>query len=117
MSLLILPVRYWLVLYWLTVTALFLWPNPSQQQHLPVIPHIDKLAHTLVYLLLALLIIRANKHKNHYLLWLSIAVVYGIGIEAIQHVLPGRFFSVADVMANCFGLILGYFLIRSDTRQ
>ena len=69
-----------------------------------------------MYLLLAILIVRVNKLNLQAIIWLSIAGIYGIGIEATQHLLPGRFFSIADIIANCLGLGLGYLLIKRSLR-
>ena len=38
---------------------------------------------------------------------LVVVVLYGVGIELVQSQLPGRYFSVADMLANVIGTALG----------
>ena len=104
--------RLALIAYWFVISAAFLWPNQSQQHYLPLIPHIDKLAHAIVYALLALLIFACQWQRSLSLGLLVMAALYGIGIEFIQDSLPGRSFSIADIVANCAGLLTTVTFVR-----
>ncbi|MFW6415748.1 MAG: VanZ family protein [Thermodesulfobacteriota bacterium] len=74
--------------------------------------HLDKAIHLLSYLWLAMLLmicLRSNK-------WLLLApvslIVLGIGLEIIQAYIPGRFFSVPDMISNSLGVVAGALLGR-----
>ena len=60
----------------------------------------DKMQHVVVYFLLTVLIYLSSKKA---ILSFFLAGVYGILIELIQNLLPYRFFSLFDVLANFVG--------------
>jgi hypothetical protein len=39
-------------------------------------------------------------------------ILLGTGLEFLQMFMPGRFFSLADMIANCFGAVSGLFVGR-----
>src|SRR5690606_27371840 len=39
---------------------------------------------------------------------ISIGILYGILIEGIQSMVPGRYFDVADILANSIGCLTGF---------
>ena len=66
----------------------------------------DKLAHLMVYAVLTVLAYLA--YQRVAMLWLVAALlVYSVGLEVGQYYVPGRFLSLADVIANTLGLLLG----------
>ena len=66
----------------------------------------DKLAHLMVYAVLTVLAYLA--YQRVAMLWLVAALlVYSVGLEVGQYFVPGRFLSLADVIANTLGLLLG----------
>ena len=66
----------------------------------------DKLAHLMVYATLTVLAYLA--YQRVAMLWLVAALlVYSVGLEVGQYFVPGRFLSLADVVANTLGLLLG----------
>ena len=74
------------------------------------------LLHSIEYLILSILLVRAFLHYNTshpYAFSIIIASFYGITDEIHQLFVPGRFFAVSDMAADAFGasLILLYFLI------
>ena len=66
----------------------------------------DKLAHLMVYAALTVLAYLA--YQRVAMLWLVAALLmYSVGLEVGQYFVPGRFLSLADVIANILGLLLG----------
>jgi len=84
------------------------------QQSVPqAIPNSDKIGHILVFFILALLLFKSvdfNRARQMVLL-----LSYGIGVEIIQHFIPYRSGSVADVIADAAGLLLFYLLTTNTT--
>ena len=57
------------------------------------------------------------KPENPVLFAGVFSVLFGIMIEFIQNYVPGRSFSIADMIANTIGVILGYFTVRLLMRR
>jgi VanZ family protein len=71
----------------------------------------DKLEHFAAYGALGLMGIYAYPEKSR-LRWVVIGLVgYGIGLEMLQILVPSRFFSIGDIIANTLGVLSGYALI------
>ena len=71
----------------------------------------DKLAHLMVYAALTVLAYLA--YQRVAMLWLVAALLmYSVGLEVGQYFVPGRFLSLADVIANILGLLLGSAICR-----
>ncbi|WP_368281139.1 VanZ family protein [Halorussus rarus] len=49
---------------------------------------------------------------------LATALLFGLAIELVQGPLPMRYYSVADLLANCIGasLVVPWFLVESQVR-
>lgn len=78
------------------------------------IPHIDKLAHFLMYLFLSFFWVRYLKirFKRPYIGFIF-SICVGILMEFIQgHYLPGRFYEINDIIANIIGSIAGLVLYQ-----
>lgn len=95
------------------VTIFALSHQPGENLSLPALPGVDKLAHMVVYGLLAAALIRAFGQRMRQLrpglvvmltvLW---CLVYGITDEFHQSFIPGRFVSGLDVLADTVGALL-----------
>ena len=70
----------------------------------------DKLGHLLVFFLLAAITDHAYATSSFTLKKAGYLMVYGIGIECIQHFIPNRSFSFLDMLADAGGLLLFWFL-------
>jgi len=92
--------RLLLALALLIVTWLMLSPAVGQGG----IPINDKVAHALVFGLLAMLT-HASWPERDFDWRLGVPLLaYGIAIEVIQYFVPGRFFSLADILADAAGM-------------
>lgn len=75
----------------------------------------DKVAHFSVFSILTVLMIVGLTKQYSYLflrrkainISLLTGIVYGLLIEIIQQLIPGRHFELADVIANSFGCFIG----------
>ncbi|MDP3478943.1 MAG: VanZ family protein [Desulfoprunum sp.] len=95
------------------VTIFVLSHQPGENLPLPALPGIDKVAHLVVYGLLAATLIRAFAQRMRQLrpgpvvmltvLW---CLVYGITDEFHQSFIPGRSVSGLDVLADTVGALL-----------
>ncbi len=74
-----------------------------------------------MYLVFSVLLLNAQKGKSNYIITLIISVLFGIIIEAFQGFMHlGRQFSIADIIANCLGAIIGltgYFFMKKHRSQ
>ena len=99
------------VTVFLVITVLSLLPPKSGVE----IPGNDKVGHFLAYFVFtfncSLLIVRRRQ-----LLWvLPLVILYGVLIEFLQGLIPGRMPSGLDVLANSSGVFIGilvYFIIQ-----
>jgi VanZ family protein len=76
----------------------------------------DKIVHLLAYLWLAALPFFAFQVPKTALSSALCMVPLSIGLEIAQYYVPGRCFSVADLVANCLGVMIGIWLARSSKR-
>ncbi len=102
-------------MYWIALTYLLLAPEPfwflsgtegTNDSYALSVP--DLIQHFLVFGLLGLLLasqLEANKLLSRTL---RFAVIYAIATEFVQFFVPDRFASVADVLANLSGLVIGW---------
>ena len=78
----------------------------------------DKAVHATVYLIFVLLGTPllgspVAAERRRHLWWLAVGVFgYGVLMEVGQHLVPGRFMSAGDVVANGLGVLLGLGLVR-----
>jgi VanZ family protein len=84
---------------------------------LPNVPifGIDKIVHFIIFGLLLFLSLYSNKNRYNRKIALSsliICIGYGIIIEFIQEYIPGRSFSIYDILANSIGVGLGYLFFQ-----
>ncbi len=108
------------VLWTLTIVFLSLYPFKTSDST-RLWEHSDKLVHALMYLVFAVLLMNAQKGKLNYIIALIISVLFGIIIEAFQEFMHlGRHFSIADMIANILGAIIGltgYFFMKKHRSQ
>lgn len=69
----------------------------------------DKLCHSLAYFWLSALPFIGFTRGNKALICALLMIPLGIGLEFIQGFIPGRFFSVSDMIANGLGAVAGIF--------
>jgi hypothetical protein len=80
----------------------------------PSLPYGDKLQHALAYLLMTswfAQLVDGDDSRS----WLASGLFgLGIGVEAVQSLLPWRSAEVADLIANASGIALGLLLTRGQ---
>ena len=69
----------------------------------------DKIQHAFAYALLSLLLVWASRKKGRRTIALMMLLASGhaIGTELLQAVVPSRYFSVGDGIANICGILFG----------
>jgi len=72
----------------------------------------DKVYHCAAYAWLALLPVMGFADRRTALSAAFSMIILGLLLETGQYFIPGRMFSVPDILANMFGVILGIFLGR-----
>lgn len=72
----------------------------------------DKVYHAISYLWLAFLPFFVFERVKMALVGALSVTILGFGLEVFQSVVPGRFFSIADMIANSSGATLGVFFGR-----
>lgn len=78
----------------------------------------DKFAHAFVFAIqVLLLIVSFTKQyssqffrENAVFLGISLTVIYAVGIEFLQSLIPGRSLEFMDIVADAAGCFIGYFL-------
>jgi len=76
----------------------------------PIVSFSDLLNHTVAFFTLYLLMYLAHP-KLQAIHSTTLLLIYGIFIELVQYFLPTRVASWSDVVADSFGLILGFIII------
>lgn len=93
---------------WVLSIALVAYLSLSPQIDLPFdFRGIDKVYHSLAYLWLAAIPFLGFQSIKIALAGALLMIPFGIGLEYAQDYVPGRFFSVADMVANGTGVLLG----------
>ena len=98
---------------WVLSIALVAYLSLSPQIDLPFdFRGIDKVYHSLAYLWLAAVPFLGFQSIKMALAGALLMIPFGIGLEYAQDYVPGRFFSVVDMIANGTGVVLGMTLGR-----
>ena len=98
---------------WILSIALVTYLSLSPQIDLPFgFKGIDKVYHSLAYLWLAAIPFLGFQSITMALAGALLMIPFGIGLEYAQEYVHGRFFSVADMVANGAGVVLGMTLGR-----
>ncbi len=99
--------RAWQMVAWLLlclITYLSLMPVPPMPL---TFDGLDKLEHSLAYLLLAGCFCLAYNPR-----WVIFLIIWGVGIEFAQGWTGYRYFDVWDMLANSVGALLGRYLVQ-----
>lgn len=72
----------------------------------------DKLGHALVFLMLSAVTDHAFTATGFSLRKIAYLLLYGIAIECIQYYVPGRDFSLLDILADAAGIFFFWFAAR-----
>lgn len=93
--------------------AVLYWPRPVAEG--PDVPHLDKIAHVLVFAAVAWTGARAGLAAR----WLVPALLlHAVSSELAQaYLLPRRSGDAADVLADCVGVLAGILLARASWRH
>ena len=111
--------KFWFPVY-LYMALIFIYSAQSRVSLTPRILHGDKLLHVVEYAILSFLIARAAfnsrslKLRTHFrTLAMVLAFVYGLSDEFHQHLVPGRYADILDLLADGAGALLGHLAVRS----
>ena len=77
----------------------------------------DKLGHFLAYLWLGILPFFGFARLRAAFTGALLMILLGVGLEFAQFYVPGRNFSVADMAADCAGVVLGIFLAKQIKKR
>ena len=102
--------KSWLGFFWVLIFGVFLTgllPG-NEFPAAPPIPHLDKIAHFLIYFLLAFVLEQIFVAKPKALFIKAFAI--GLVIETLQTQVPFRSFEAADLLANALGAFAGILL-------
>lgn len=92
---------------------------PSREFPIGMPLNVDKLLHALEYAILAFLVCRAVEKNSWGALTLIVVActAYGVADELHQHLIPGRFPSPWDVLADCVGSALAVVLWQRQNNR
>ena len=116
-------IKYWAPLYLYAALIFF---TSSLSGPLPKldVPQLDKLIHLIEYAIFGLLASRAFRNsyrqaflKNYKILAILLALVYGISDEFHQLFVPGRDFSIFDMVFDGIGGMLGAFVYSARLKR
>ncbi|MGB5232391.1 MAG: VanZ family protein [Desulfoprunum sp.] len=95
------------------MAAIFLLSHQQADDLPPLFPHFDKIAHFFIYGLLAAALVGAfEPDLRQRRPWPVVGIVviwclvYGLSDEFHQSFIPGRFPSLADIVADTFGAVV-----------
>ena len=104
--------RFWLSGIWsiLTLVLCFMPNNDSINISFFSQMHLDKLAHIIIYLIMAFLLKRDNLDSRSVFIF---CFLMGLAIEICQgYFLPSRYFEFYDLIANIIGYFIGIGLYK-----
>lgn len=106
-SLLTSYLTFWRISFWLVIgLLLFLTITPTPPQPINL-PQIDKIYHCAAFAGTTFLMLAAYGRTNQ--IWsIYVATALGVLIEVIQYFVPGRGFSIADMLADFVGVLIGF---------
>ena len=83
-------------------------------------PGFDKVVHFFGFFVLSLLLfvtLKFYKVKNTYVIAFAASLLVGIFIEVVQLFIPSRSFSLLDIVADLFGIIVSLVLTWSFSKR
>jgi VanZ family protein len=111
-----------MLFYWLPpaawAAAIFVLSSITRFPRPPAYPHEDKVIHTLLFGILALLLLRALWNGRRRAPWkaaalaFALASLYGVLDEAHQHFVPPRTMDIVDWLADSFGAAVVFLAAR-----
>ena len=111
------PLQRSILLLWIASVAMVIYLSLSPRIEFPYdFDNADKVYHTLAYLWLSALPFFAFLKPKAALVGTLSMIPLGIGLELAQHCVPGRSLSLADMAANCLGVVVGIWLARTAKR-
>ena len=111
------PVRRSILLLWTVSVISVVYLSLSPKIAFPYeFDYADKVYHMLAYLWLSALPFLAFSNPRAALAGTLSMVPLGVALEFLQQYVPGRFFSPADMGANCLGVMVGIWLARYAKR-
>ncbi|HKI47731.1 MAG TPA: VanZ family protein [Desulfobacteria bacterium] len=103
--------RPWILILWIVSVAMVIYLSLTPRIDFPYdFDNADKVYHMLAYLWVAALPFFAFLSPKAALAGTLSMVPLGACLEIAQYYVPGRSFSLADMAANCLGVILGIWL-------
>lgn len=105
--------------------TIYILSSMPQVARIPLPFHLDKLAHAVVYGVLAITALRAFYFQERFdtirrhaaILAILFAVVYGITDELHQQSVPGRISSVLDLAADVIGAVTAVWFWQRNGRR
>ncbi len=95
------------LVFWCAVIAVGL-VSLLPRETLPETGLWDKLEHAAAYAILCVIGVVSYPRKRTHLVLLIGLAMYGTALELLQSFVPGREASIADVIANTFGVFIGF---------
>lgn len=107
---------FYIALIW-TVTTLYLSlvsAKTLSSMHFWNLPGLDKIAHTVFYIVFSFLwCMTISRKKNRMLMVIIFAISFGVAMETGQYWMrSGRAFEVLDIIVNTAGAIIGSGIFR-----
>jgi VanZ family protein len=110
-------IRQSILILWVASVAMVVYLSLSPRIEFPYdFNNADKVYHTLAYLWLSALPFFAFLKPEAALIGALSMIPLGICLELAQHYVPGRSLSLADMAANCLGVMMGIWLARYAKR-
>jgi len=97
---------YKLLFFIATLVVVFILAVVPNDHILKEYDNIDKLKHLTAFFTLSLLLNRASSSMAQRFRNMSALLLFGIGIEFVQHYLPERTSSIEDIFADVGGILL-----------
>lgn len=76
--------------------------------------YLDKVVHFIIFLILSVNICFKYNESNKLIDFVVWTIFFGLATEVIQQIIPGRNMDIYDGIADTLGVILGYYLYRSQ---
>jgi len=107
--------KYYIILSLSYATIIFILSSIPQPPSYVEETGFDKIQHVIEYSILGFFVLGSFANRNNVkiiLLVIIICSIYGIVDEIHQFFVPGRYFSVLDMVANSVGVVIGILILR-----